>query len=108
MLDYSREAIELAEKRRRADLDTDRMLQLSLVRLVEIVGEAATRVSAGTQQRHPQVPWPQIAGMRNRLIHGYDFVDYDILWQTVREDLPALVAALEPLVSGPPAQEPES
>lgn len=83
------------------------MLQLSLVRLVEIVGEAAGRVSLSTRQRHPQIPWPQIAGMRNRLIHGYDFVDYDILWQTVSEDLPALVAALQPLIPGPPAPEPE-
>jgi len=65
---------------------------------VEIVGEAASRVSVDTRQRYSQIPWPQIASMRNRLIHGYDFVDYDILWQTVTEDLPALVAALEPLV----------
>jgi len=101
MLDYSREAILLAAKGGRRDLDTDRMLQLSLVRLVEIVGEAARRVSATTRDQYPQIPWPQIAGMRNRLIHGYDFVDYDILWQTVREDLPALVAALQPLVPPP-------
>jgi uncharacterized protein with HEPN domain len=106
MLDYSREAIHMAEGQRRGDLDTHRMLQLSLVRLVEIVGEAASRVSAPTRQQYPQIPWPQIAGMRNRLVHGYDFVDYDILWQTVSEDLPALVAALEPLVSGPPGREP--
>jgi uncharacterized protein with HEPN domain len=103
MLDYSREAILLAGKGTRRDLDTNRMLQLSLIRLVEIVGEAASRVSAGTRRQHPQIPWSQIAGMRNRLIHGYDFVDYDILWQTVQEDLPTLVAALEPLV-GPAAE----
>jgi uncharacterized protein with HEPN domain len=46
--------------------------------------------------------------MRNRLIHGYDFVDYDILWQTVKEDLPPLVAVLEPLVAGLPPQESKS
>lgn len=102
MLDYSREAISLVGKRSRRDLDTNRMLQLSLVRLVEIVGEAAGRVSVSVRERHPQIPWREIAGMRNRLIHGYDFVDYDILWQTVKEDLPALVAALEPLVPPPP------
>jgi uncharacterized protein with HEPN domain len=107
MLDYSREAVLLAEKRDRSDLEADRMLQLSLVRLVEIVGEAASRVSLDTRRRCPQIPWLQIAGMRNRLIHGYDFVDYDILWQTVTEDLRALVAALEPLVPSLP-QDPES
>jgi len=102
MLDYSREAILLAGDKTRGDLDTNRMLQLSVVRLVEIVGEAASRVSASARQRHPQIPWLQIAGMRNRLIHGYDFVDLDILWQTVKEDLPALVAVLEPLVAALP------
>ncbi|MGA2033755.1 MAG: HepT-like ribonuclease domain-containing protein [Thermoguttaceae bacterium] len=107
MFDYSREAVLLAGKRKRSDLDTDRMLQLSLVRLVEIVGEAASHVSDDTRQRYPQIPWLQIAGMRNRLIHGYDFVDYDILWQTVMEDLPALVVTLEPLVPALP-QDPES
>jgi uncharacterized protein with HEPN domain len=108
MLDYSREAISPAERWSRRDLDTNRMLQLSLVRLVEIVGEAANRVSASLRQQHPQIPWQQIAGMRNRLIHGYDFVDYEILWRTVEEDLPALVAALEPLVRLPSEdREPE-
>jgi len=92
MLDYSREAVQMAAGRNRLDLDTDRMLQLSLVRLVEIIGEAASRVSEDTRQQHAQIPWPQISGMRNRLIHGYDFVDYDILWQTITEDLPALGA----------------
>jgi uncharacterized protein with HEPN domain len=106
MLDYTREAILLAQQWSRRDLATNRMLQLSLVRLVEIVGEAASRVSSETRQRYPQIPWPQISGMRNRLIHGYDFVDYDILWQTITEDLPALVAAVEPLVSAAP-QPPE-
>jgi len=104
MFDYSREAVLPAGKRRRSDLDADRMLQLSLVRLAEAVGEAASRVSVDTRQQFPQIPWPQIAGMRNRLIHGYDFADYDILWQTVTEDLPALIMVLEPLV---PATRPE-
>jgi len=99
MLDYSREAIQLAGQWNRRDLDTNRMLQLSLVRLVEIVGEAASRISSGTRERHPQIPWPQVSGMRNRLIRGYDFVDFDVLWKTITEDLPPLVAAIEPLVS---------
>ena len=104
MFDYSREAVLLAGKRRRSDLDADRMLQLSLVRLVEIVGEAASRVSADTCERYPQIPWLKIAGMRNRLIHGYDFLDYDILWQTVTEDLPTLIHELEDIVAGLPGK----
>jgi uncharacterized protein with HEPN domain len=103
MLDYSQEAILLAKDATREDLDRNRTLQLSLVHLVEIVGEAASRVSPALRQQHPQVPWVQITNMRNRLIHGYDFVDYDILWQTVTEDLPALVCELERIV--PPNDE---
>jgi uncharacterized protein with HEPN domain len=65
------------------------------VRLLEIVGEAAGRVPQEVCARHPEIPWPQIVSLRNRLIHGYDSVDFDILWQIINGDLPALIAALE-------------
>jgi uncharacterized protein with HEPN domain len=95
MLDHAKEAAAMARDRTRADLDRDRKLNLSLVRLLEIVGEAASRVPAGERSRHPDIPWPEIVGLRNRLIHGYDSVDFDILWQIVTHDLPPLIAALE-------------
>jgi len=98
MLDHAREAASLVKGKKRQDLDADRVLQLALVRLVEIVGEAAGRVSKGFQSRHTEIPWPQIIGTRNRLIHGYDFIDLDVLWQTVAEDLPALIAELTGVV----------
>ncbi len=95
MLDHAREAIEMIRHRKRADLEKDRTLELSLVRLVEIVGEPAGRVSPATCQRFPSVPWPRIVGMRNRLIHGYNKVDLALLWDTVELELPALVRELE-------------
>ena len=95
MLDYAREAISLTGGRTREDLDQDRLLQLGMVRLIEIIGEAAARVTRETQAPYPHIPWLQITGMRNRLIHGYDSVDYNILWQTIKVDLPSLVADLE-------------
>jgi uncharacterized protein with HEPN domain len=95
MLDHAREARDMAQGRTRADLDSDRMLNLALVRLLEIVGEAAARVSDEERARYPAIPWPEIVGPRNRLIHGYDTVDLDILWQIVQTDLPPLIAALE-------------
>jgi uncharacterized protein with HEPN domain len=98
MLDHTREAIELARGRDRADLDTDRLLQLALSRLVEIIGEAASRVPAELQSRHPTLPWRQAIGARNRLIHGYDFVDLDVLWEIVATDLPALVPQIEQIL----------
>jgi uncharacterized protein with HEPN domain len=72
------------------------------VRLLEIVGEAASRVPAGERAKYSGIPWAQIVGLRNRLIHGYDNVDFDILWQIVTQDLPPLVAELEKLLSPTP------
>ena len=80
MLDHTREALEMVGGRSRADLDADRQLNLALVRLVEVIGEAAGRVPEAFRLRHPQVPWRATVGMRNRLIHGYDVIDFDILW----------------------------
>ena len=98
MLDYAKEAMAMASGRTRADLDRDRTLNLALVRLLEVVGEAAARVSIETRRGSPQVPWAEIVNLRNRLIHGYDSVDFDILWDIVTEDLPPLVLKLEPMV----------
>jgi len=75
MLDHAREAIVLAEDKTREDLDLDRLLELALVRLLEIVGEAASRVPQEECVKYPEIPWAQIVGLRNRLIHGYDAVD---------------------------------
>jgi uncharacterized protein with HEPN domain len=99
MLDHAREAYTLVQNKSRADLDADRLLNLALVRLLEIIGEAASRVSPEERVHYPGIPWPQIVGMRNRLIHGYDLVDFEILWRTVVEDLPPLIVALESILS---------
>jgi len=102
MLDAAREAAQMAQGKTRADLDTHRPLNLSLVRLLEIVGEAASRVLARERAKYPCIPWAQIIGLRNRLIHGYDNVDFDILWQIVTQDLPPLIAELEKILSSGP------
>jgi uncharacterized protein with HEPN domain len=95
MLDHACEAVTLAQGKDRADLDDDRLLELALVRLLKIVGEAASRVPSDDRTRYPEIPWPEIVSLRNRLIHGYDAVDLDILWQIIERDLPPLIAALE-------------
>ena len=79
-------------------MDTNRPLNLSLVRLLEIVGEAASRVPADERAKYPDIPWAQIVSLRNRLIHGYDNVDFDILWQIVTQDLPPLIVQLEKIL----------
>lgn len=72
MLDHAREAVDMTRGRTRVDLDRDRMLNLALVRLAEVIGEAASRVPEEFRSRYTEVPWRQTVGIRNRLIHGYD------------------------------------
>ena len=79
MLDNARRARDLMQGKTRADLDEENLLTLGLVRLLEVVGEAANRVPNDEQGLHPEIPWAEIIGLRNRLIHGYDSIDLDIL-----------------------------
>ncbi|MHC1782480.1 MAG: DUF86 domain-containing protein [Anaerolineaceae bacterium] len=98
ILAHAREAVELCQGRERADLDSDRLLNLALTRLIEIIGEAANRVPDSIQSKHPDLPWLQMIAARNRLIHGYDSVDFDILWTIVHDDLLALIPRLESIL----------
>jgi uncharacterized protein with HEPN domain len=95
ILDAARKAIQFAKNRRREDLDEDEMLALSMVHLLEIIGEAANFISENFRERYPQIPWRKMIGLRNRLIHGYFDINLDIVWGTVRYDLPPLVSDLE-------------
>jgi uncharacterized protein with HEPN domain len=99
MLDFAREAESLLQNRTRDDIEKDRMLQLSLLKLLEMVGEAAGRIPHIERENFPQVPWDSIIGMRHRLIHGYNNIDYDIVWKTVTEDLPPLIILLEKIIN---------
>ena len=98
MRDHGKEAMELAEGRSRADLDLDRMFELALTRLMEVLGEAARRVPDDFRERYPHVPWRQTTDLRNVLIHDYDTVDFDVLWQIIRERLPPLVQQLQAII----------
>lgn len=95
MLAHAREALHHANGRSYEDIRRERLLQLSLLHLVEIVGEAASKVSPATRTRLSHLPWKGMIGMRNRIIHGYDTADIAVLWDTLEEDLPALIAMLE-------------
>ena len=99
MLDHAMEAMAMVQGKKRSDLNNDRMMELSLVRLVEIIGEAAARVGTNSREKYPSIPWLQIVGMRNRLIHGYDAVDLDVLWDTITDDLPPLIDELKKIRS---------
>ena len=101
MVDAGREAVRFIHGKTRGDLDRDRVLALALVKLLEIVGEAASRVTAEGQRTSPDIPWRDIVAMRNRLIHGSFDVDLDRVWDTVTDDLPPLLARLEAALARP-------
>ncbi len=95
MVDAAREALAFASGRSRADLDGDRQLVLALVKCVEMVGEAACQLTAPGRTHFPDVPWPSIVAMRHRLVHAYFDIDLELVWATITEDLPPLVATLD-------------
>ena len=76
----------------------DRKTQLAILKAVETVGEAASRMHSDTTAAHPEIPWRQIVGMRNRLVHGYFDINLRRLWETVQRDIPRLILQLEVIV----------
>jgi uncharacterized protein with HEPN domain len=99
MLDAARKAIAFTQGHTRADLDSDELLALAVVRLVEILGEAAKNVSQDMKDQTPEIAWRQMAGTRDRLTHAYFDVNLDIIWDIVNNDLPPLVEKLETLLN---------
>jgi uncharacterized protein with HEPN domain len=98
MLDAARKAVSLVAGKARPEIAADELAQLALARLLEIVGEAAGKVSPDYQAAHPEIPWPSMGGLRNRLAHAYFDVDLDILLDIVAKDLPPLIRQLEGLL----------
>ncbi|MXY82453.1 MAG: DUF86 domain-containing protein [Gemmatimonadetes bacterium] len=98
MLNHAEEAVVLLGEASLSELAEDRVMELALRKLVEIVGEAANRVSEETQHCPQEIPWPQIIGMRNRLVHGYDDISLKRLRDTINDDLPPLIEQLKAIV----------
>lgn len=98
MQDAAREALVFTSGKTRADLNNDRMLVLAVVKDLEIIGEAAGRISAECRATHPEIPWAVMVGMRNRLTHAYFAIDLDIVWHTVTNNLTPVVEQLESVI----------
>lgn len=97
MLDHAREAHALVSGLDQQAFLADRIRYLAATRLISIVGEAATRISSERREQLPQIPWRQIIGFRNVLIHLYHRIEDAVLWQVLTSDLPALVNELDQL-----------
>lgn len=94
MMDATESAFQFLDGRQRHDLDIDKMLLFAVVRAIEIIGEAAGRISMETREAIQEIPWSAIISMRNRLIHGYFDIDTEVVWKTVTEELPILLSQL--------------
>lgn len=98
MLDHASRAVRLVQGKNQDEVEQDEVLFLALTRLLEILGEAARRIPDDVRNRHPEIPWRSVVGLRNVLIHGYDTVDPDIVWRILTKDLPELLPHLEAAV----------
>jgi uncharacterized protein with HEPN domain len=99
MLDAAQQILQFTQSCSQEDLETNEMLALAVVRLIEIIGEAATNVSSEVQLSSPEIPWQQIKGTRNRLAHAYFDVDLDIIWGIVSQGLRPLVQNIKKLLT---------
>jgi len=94
----ARKALEFVQGMSWEEFAQSELHQNAVIRPLEIIGEAAARVSAETLQAHPEIAWQQMIGMRNRLIHEYFRINLEAVWDTVHADLPQLISAIGPLI----------
>jgi uncharacterized protein with HEPN domain len=99
MIEFAQGALRFVRHRSREDLDQDQMLTLALIKAIETVGEAASKLSPEFRERHPELPWPSIMGMRHKLVHAYFEVNLDMVWHTTLYEIPSLIQALEKIIA---------
>jgi uncharacterized protein with HEPN domain len=100
MLDMARKACEKTQGLARAEYDTDENLRLALAHLIQVIGEAARRVSPEGRAAHPEIPWREITGIRHKIVHDYMDLNEDVIWEVATQDLPNLVGKLKRFVTG--------
>jgi len=98
IIDEAGEACKYAEGISLDEFVEDGKTVRAVIRSIEVIGEAASKISIEFRMEHPDVPWQKVIGMRNRLIHVYFDIDYNIIWQTVKENLPPLIEQLQSIL----------
>jgi len=99
MLEAAEKILQFISSRERKDLDKDEMFLLAILKLIEIIGEAASKISFEIKKQNPDVPWQAIINVRNRLIHGYFDINHDILWGIATTDIPPLIENLKRIIN---------
>ena len=97
MANAAREAVLLVSTLNHNQFLADRRTQLAILHLIALIGEAARRTTAEFRMQHAEIPWPQAMGMRNKVVHEYDDVDLELIWDVLVDDLPALISQIEPI-----------
>jgi len=98
----ARDATGFIAELRHEDFLASTLHRYAIVKAIEIIGEAAARITPETKVAHPEIPWAEMTGMRNRLVHGYFDVDLQKVWDTLKRDLPGLIELISPLVPPEP------
>ena len=107
MIQYAREAIVTLGNADFTEFCADRQLHLAIFYLLAVVGEAASKSDAAAlRQQFPTIPWREVRGARNRLVHGYYHIRMDLVYEIVVEHLPVLIAALQPAAHNHPGGQP--
>ena len=99
IIDAAQEALSFVRNVDQENFSNNRMMILSVIKEIEIIGEAVSKISDEIKLMYSDVPWEDIVGMRNRLIHGYFDVDVKLIWNTTKIDLPPLVSSLEAILA---------
>lgn len=107
MLDAAREAQSYVNGVDLVGFADDQMRQRAITYVIQVIGEAARRVSLDERARIPEIPWSKVVGMRNKLVHDYLYVDFEEVWRTATNDLPDLIDVLERVLYNPSSDEPE-
>ncbi len=105
MLRAAQDAVAIATGRRREELDTDILLPHALIHCVQVIGEAAARVTDAGRAHVTGLPWPRMVGMRHILVHDYFNVDLDAVWRVVNEHIPGMIPVLQAALTCWPAED---
>lgn len=99
MLEAAETCLQFVNNKKRNDLEKDQILSFAVIRALEIFGEAAANISKQFQSKHPKIQWRAIIGMRNRLIHAYFDIDYDIVWEALQHEIPQIIPEIKKLLA---------
>lgn len=98
ILDYAKSSLEFTANLQYEELLMDKKAIFATIRALEVVGEASNRISDEVKEKYPHLPWIEMRGLRNRIIHNYDDIDYEIIWKVLKNEIPKLIPQIESII----------